>query len=134
MSTINNNSKIIEETTWFYKASESTFASQEDWNQTLITQINQAGAILNRHITDLAYKPTDKETFQGANLNYAKITSKVIVPLKFKDIITSLMYYQESVLGNRFDVFFIDKDIDYITVLYGIKGGIDFGVNINIIK
>ena len=93
--------------------------------------INQAGATLFKHINNLAGEEMTKSGYEFP-ISFHRITSKVIVPIKFYNIIKTLIYYENSSIGNRFDVFFVDKDIDYITVIYGVKCGIDFGLNIKI--
>ena len=131
---INSNLKLIDELEWsYFKEPNNLFASQDDWNQTLLTKINQAGAMLFQHVNKLAGEELEKKDYKFP-INYQRITGKVIVPLKFYNIFKSLLYYKDSSVSNRFDVFFVDKDIDFVTVIYGVRCGIDFGVNINIKK
>lgn len=91
---------------WDYKYPEYSFLydpkeMQENWNQTLVTAINN----IDNHLS-LAKIPSTKH---------------IIIPKKFKCIFESMVFYDKLTdnlgkLANRFSTEFDDCESDYINV------------------
>jgi len=84
-----------------YKFLYDPIDMQKDWNQTLVTAINN----IDNHLS-LAKMPSTKH---------------IIIPQKFKPIFDSLVFYSKITdnlgrLSNRFSVEFTEIDSDYINV------------------
>lgn len=67
---------------------ENFFGTQKDWNQTLVTMINQ--------VSDKNYPTT------------------ILVPKKFQSLIESLEFYKLGKIGNKYNVNFTESTNDII--------------------
>lgn len=89
--------KRIGETTWNKnKPMHSLYGEQTDWNQTLMTKINQCGAQLFQE--------------RIKNENTQEVKRRIIVPTSFKDVFETLMFYdsEKQLHTGRFPVEFND--------------------------
>lgn len=90
------------EITWNFNGvrSNNFFGTQADWNQTLLTRMNEINA----------------SRFQAGHSHYEIIT-EVKVPKKFKPIFESIVYYnnKNSNIADRYHVdFSLDNSKSYI--------------------
>ena len=118
------NLEIIQVFEWNYKFDNDKFyfQLQNDWNNTLITTINNSGAILFRHI--------NKDYIEGLRT----IEKYILSPSKFEYIFKTLIYYENKRLANRFDVSFIENDENSIFLVYKTNTNIYYAVKINILN
>lgn len=117
---------IIDNIEWDYKFNVNNlyFASQNDWNNTLLTKINQSGAMLFQHIN----KDYTKNIRTGKKY--------ILSPSKFEDIFKNILYYDElhKELAGRFNVSFFDSNEDSIFIVYETNTKIPYSVKINILN
>jgi len=93
----------INETSWTKnKPMHSLYAEQNDWNQTLMTKINQCGAQLFQE--------------RIKTENTGEVSRKLIVPTSFKEAFETLMYYdaEKKVHAGKYAVEFADQDDIYV--------------------
>lgn len=99
----------MEEMTWKYDGAGEAFVpfpNQVDWNQTLITKINQCGASFYKVPT------AAKETHSNA-------ANKLLVSENLRPVFESLEFYNKtaSILSGRFDVeFTVDSENEIIMI------------------
>lgn len=87
--------KMLKEISWSYtmpKVYSFASAAQEDWNQTLVTILNQIWA---------TNRPFDSKV-------------KMSIPKKFEGLFKTLIYFDQ--LSNRYEIEFIESEFDYINV------------------
>ena len=84
---------------WNYEPMSGMTEYQEDWNQTLLTKINQVYATNRPNFFKLGYLPV------------------IYVPNKFYPLFKSLLYFDEksATLAGRYFIGFYDCDVNYIS-------------------
>ena len=82
---------------WNYKPAEKPFSEevQSDWNSTLVTAFNCV-VVEN-------------------NLSH-KVTLETLVPVKFKNIIESLLYYQNGMVAGKYKIKIINENSNIISI------------------
>jgi hypothetical protein len=78
---------------WNYE--KPHYGDQLDWNQTLVTALN---CIVSEN-----------------NLSH-KSKIETIVPIKFKPLIESLIFYNNDMIGDKYCIHFIDENFDEILI------------------
>lgn len=81
---------------WDYKIGVNELYTQNEWNQTLQNKINQLSA----------------QIFQST---YNGSANCIVIPSYLKNLIESLVYYNNGVISRKYNVI-IDDTIDYDTI------------------